>query len=268
MTKLLQISVVCLLLLPCHCGLSQTLPPAGTAGPMAERPSSAAAHSLKPAALGTTKNVHQLDKLFLAGQFCEEDIEKIKAESITRVITLRTEGEIDWDEKASIEAAGIEFIEIPFRSPESLTDDVFDRVREVLADGDRRTLFHCGSANRVGGVWLPYRVLDQGVDLETAIAEAKTIGLSAPFIKTKALDYIQRKRSTGGVNDEASVKPGINDKFTDPELDVDEFVQRFEVESREVFVNREKILAACEIDKGDRIADVAQGPVCSLACLP
>ena len=58
---------------------------------------------------------------------------------------------------------------------------------------------------------------------------------------------------------ETSVKPGINKNFIDPDLDVDSYVKKFEIESREVFVNRERILAACEIEKGDTVADVGAG---------
>ena len=59
--------------------------------------------------------------------------------------------------------------------------------------------------------------------------------------------------------EEVSVKPGVNKKFVDPNLDVDAFVKRFEIESREIYVNRERILAACEIKKGDTVADVGAG---------
>ena len=58
---------------------------------------------------------------------------------------------------------------------------------------------------------------------------------------------------------ETSVKPGINKNFIDPDLDVDSYVKKFEIESREVFVNRESILAACEIEKGDTVADIGAG---------
>ena len=209
--------------------------------------------------LGTAKNVHRLDRLFFSGQFNEADIAKIKEAMIVRVITLRTDREIDWDEKAAIESAGLSFAKVPFRTADELTDDVFDTVRGLLADKSKPTLLHCGSANRVGGVWLTHRVLDEGVELEIAIAEAKTIGLKNSSIQEKALDYIQRQQATPATSGEASVKPGINKKFVDPDLDVDSYVKRFEIESREVFVNRERILAACGIEKGDTVADVGAG---------
>lgn len=52
---------------------------------------------------------------------------------------------------------------------------------------------------------------------------------------------------------------GINDKFKDPELNVDEWIERFEVESREVYSGRKEVLEACQIEPGDRIADVGAG---------
>lgn len=56
-----------------------------------------------------------------------------------------------------------------------------------------------------------------------------------------------------------SVKPGINKSFLDPELDVDQFVKRFEIESREVYSSRHRILTACEISEGDVVADIGAG---------
>lgn len=54
-----------------------------------------------------------------------------------------------------------------------------------------------------------------------------------------------------------SVKPGINESFRDP--NVDEFVGRFEVESREVFSRRAEILRACAIETGQTVADIGAG---------
>lgn len=54
-----------------------------------------------------------------------------------------------------------------------------------------------------------------------------------------------------------SVKPGINDTFRDP--DPQEFLGKFEVESREVFARRKEIVAACEIQPGQTVADMGAG---------
>lgn len=55
------------------------------------------------------------------------------------------------------------------------------------------------------------------------------------------------------------MKPGINDKFLDPNLQVGEWTQKFETESREIFHLREKISAAAGIKTGMAVADVGAG---------
>lgn len=54
-----------------------------------------------------------------------------------------------------------------------------------------------------------------------------------------------------------SVKPGINETFRDP--NPQEFLGKFEVESREVFAHRKEILAACQIRPGETVADIGAG---------
>ncbi|MEZ6089071.1 MAG: methyltransferase domain-containing protein [Pirellulaceae bacterium] len=60
-------------------------------------------------------------------------------------------------------------------------------------------------------------------------------------------------------NSPSTVPEGINDKFKDPELNVDEWLERFEVESREVYGARDAVLRACDIKPGERIADIGAG---------
>ena len=50
-----------------------------------------------------------------------------------------------------------------------------------------------------------------------------------------------------------------NDRYTDPDLDVDSMVDRFESEGREAFDLREAIVAAAGIQPGDIVADVGAG---------
>lgn len=62
-----------------------------------------------------------------------------------------------------------------------------------------------------------------------------------------------------GAPQEASVRPGINDDFTNPALDVDAMVRRFETESREIFVHRSAIARAVGLHEGVAVADVGAG---------
>ena len=145
--------------------------------------------------MGDVENVHRSGNLIFSGQFSSDDLPSMKLLGIQRVISLRNEGEIDFDESTAVTDADLEFQRVPFATEEALTDDVFNKVRDLLRDDSQKTLLHCGSANRVGGVWLAYRVLDQGVEVDTALAEAKKLGLKAPFIERKALDYIARQQA-------------------------------------------------------------------------
>ena len=54
-----------------------------------------------------------------------------------------------------------------------------------------------------------------------------------------------------------SVRPGINEAFRDP--DVADFVERFEVESREIYTHREQIVSSCQVKPGMVVADVGAG---------
>src|SRR5690606_15745923 len=56
---------------------------------------------------------------------------------------------------------------------------------------------------------------------------------------------------------EASINPGINTSFVDP--DPSTYVERFEREGREVYDNRDKIVAACGIESGMTVADIGCG---------
>lgn len=150
---------------------------------------------VEKAELGDTKNVTQVGNLYLAGQPTPADVDVIRAAGIKHVITLRTGGEIDWNEKAAIEAAGMKFHAVEFRKPEELTDEVFDEIRQLLAaTANEKVLLHCGSANRVGAVWSTYRALDQGVNAERAMEEAKRVGLRSEGYEQRAEEYISNHK--------------------------------------------------------------------------
>lgn len=56
---------------------------------------------------------------------------------------------------------------------------------------------------------------------------------------------------------EKSVKPGINKTFQNP--NPKDFIEKFEVESREVFAKRNEIVDYCEIKPGQTLADIGAG---------
>ncbi len=58
---------------------------------------------------------------------------------------------------------------------------------------------------------------------------------------------------------EVSVMPGINKNFLDPNLKVDEWTEKFETESREIFHLRNEIVAAVGLKPGMAMADIGAG---------
>lgn len=222
------------------------------AGSQAEDTSAPELESIQ---LGDTRNVHSFRKNLLCGQPSAEDFAEAKERGIKVVVTLRTKGEVDWDEPGLVKGLGLEFHQFGFRAPETLTDAVFDGSLKILADAKSKpVMLHCGSANRVGAVWLAHRVLNSGLSIENARREAAVVGLRTAGYEERALNYIRRKQA-----EETSVRPGINERFLDPKLNVADWLGRFEIESREVFAHRADVVKACGIKPGQHVADIGAG---------
>lgn len=216
-----------------------------------------AAPELEAGQLGSTINVHSFGKTLLCGQPAPEDFAAAKKRGIKVVVTLREKGEVNWDEVGTVKDLGLEFHRFGFRAPDTLSDDIFDSSLKVLAAASKApVMLHCGSANRVGAIWLAHRVLNDGISIEAAQKEAQTVGLRTAGYEVRALDYIERRLKAAG---EQSVRPGINERFVDPKLDVAEWLGRFEIESREAFSARDAVLKACGIKAGARVADIGAG---------
>jgi protein tyrosine phosphatase (PTP) superfamily phosphohydrolase (DUF442 family) len=151
---------------------------------------------LEPYECGTITRLHTYGGIFLASQPQPEDFEHAKKGGIKTVINLRLPSEVtEFDEKEIVEGLGMAYYNPGFEGPDMLTDDIFDRVRSLLSNEDHKPiLLHCNSANRVGAVWLAYRVLDGGLGYEDALVEAKTVGLKTPAYEQKAREYIERHK--------------------------------------------------------------------------
>lgn len=163
------------------------------------RPEAAAPQPEPPAVkklqISSVTNSSSVGKLILAGQPTKEGFAALDDDGVQTVIDLRTPGEIDWDEPQVVRGLGMEYRRVPFNGAEALTEEIFDQVRELLREpNDGKKLLHCGSGNRVGAVWLPYRVLDQGVPWEVAVEEARAVGLRTPEYEQHAKEYIDNRR--------------------------------------------------------------------------
>ena len=121
----------------------------------------------------------------------------LKSEGYVSVINLRQASEPEADieaGRAAAQAAGLKYIHLPFNAsaPETKVVDAF-----LAAVGDKTNqpvFIHCGSANRVGGLWMIKRALKDGWPLEKAQAEGEAIGLRDPKLTAFATEYIKSKQ--------------------------------------------------------------------------
>lgn len=117
----------------------------------------------------------------------------LRKEGFVSVINLRMANEPGADVdagRAAAQAAGLKYIHLPFNaaSPDS---KVVESFLGAVADKANQPVFiHCGSANRVGGVWMIKRVLQDGWAIDKARTEAEAIGLNNPQLVAFATDYI------------------------------------------------------------------------------
>ena len=150
---------------------------------------------VQKASLGATRNVHRYRDFYLAGQPSEADLQEAKNVGIKTVVNLRMPKELAFHEKEIVDKLGMAYHNPGISAPEMMTDQLFSKIRGILNDSEHQpVLLHCGSANRVGAIWLAYRVLDGGLSYEAALSEAKTVGLRSPAMEEKAKDYIERNR--------------------------------------------------------------------------
>jgi uncharacterized protein (TIGR01244 family) len=124
-------------------------------------------------------------------------IPALAARGYKSIINLRLASEagalID-ESKAAADAAHMKFIHLPLsgREPEMTVADEF--IRAVTDPANQPVFINCGSANRVGALWLTKRILVDKWDEAKALEEARFIGLSSPVLEKFAMDYIAARR--------------------------------------------------------------------------
>jgi uncharacterized protein (TIGR01244 family) len=146
------------------------------------------------ASLPGAMNVTRVDAVVMCGgATTDEAFPTLRKEGFVSVINLRQPDEPGVNvpaSRAAAEAAGLRYVHVPVRgsAPEPSSVDAF-----LLAVQDRSNqpmYIHCGTANRVGAMWLIKRVLVDGWDVSRATEEANAIGLTSANLRQFALDYI------------------------------------------------------------------------------
>lgn len=139
-------------------------------------------------------NFTRVDAVVACGGATEVSaLEGLKQDGFKTVINLRlaTEQGVNLEEnRAKAQALGLNYVHIPFNgaAPETKAVDLF---LATIADQTNQPVFiHCGSASRVGAMWMIKRTLQDGWPVEKAAGEAKLIGLRSTPLEQFARDYI------------------------------------------------------------------------------
>lgn len=118
----------------------------------------------------------------------------LKKEGYVSVINLRLASEPGADVdagRAAAQAAGLKYIHLPFNGSSPDPKVVSDFLASVADKSNQPVFIHCGSANRVGAVWMIKRALQDGWPIDRAQKEAEAIGLQSPQLVAFATSYIK-----------------------------------------------------------------------------
>jgi len=116
--------------------------------------------------------------VFASGQPTQEQFPVMAQAGIKHVISLRTEGELDWDEAALAKSQGIQFHSISVSGRDGVTSENAQTLETLLQSLDGQpVLLHCGSSNRVGAL-KAVTARDGGASIEEALTEGRRWGLT------------------------------------------------------------------------------------------
>ncbi len=115
-----------------------------------------------------------------SGQPTPDQIRVLAEAGVKHVVSLRRPDEIDWDERAVVEANGMQFHSIPVAGLMGVTKENATKLEELLNSfGNEPVLVHCGSSNRVGALkTLAALESNDPASVEAAFAEGRRWGLT------------------------------------------------------------------------------------------
>ena len=146
-------------------------------------------------AVGDVSNAHELTPDFVTGgQPGEANLAALKKAGCQVLLDFRDPMEPrPYRVPDAVTQAGLEYQNIPVGHG-ALPDETFTKVRERLKSlvGKRPTYCCCNSGNRVGGVLLPYLMLDRGLDEDEATMVAMKMGMRNAEAMESALEYARR----------------------------------------------------------------------------
>ena len=125
------------------------------------------------------QNCRQSGDVVFSSQPSPAAFEQLKNQGFTTVVSTRGLTELDWDERALVESLGMRFVQIPMENPVTgITDAQVTALDSVLTAQQGPIVLHCGSGNRVAGLWGAWLAERNGVDRAEALRLAELAGMT------------------------------------------------------------------------------------------
>lgn len=145
----------------------------------ADRPPETVVDDPVPCTIDGLRNCAQTGDVVFGGQPSEAVLEYLAAQGYQTVVSTRGADELDWDEQAAVEALGMTFVSIPMDAPvTAITDEQVAAIAELMESHEGPILLHCGSGNRVSGLWGAWLAEYRGVDPAEALRLAELAGMT------------------------------------------------------------------------------------------
>src|SRR5262249_41381978 len=123
------------------------------------------------------------DDIYIAGQPTERALREMRAQGVTTVVNLRSPQEmqtaVKFDEAAVVAGLGMKYVYLPMRGTPELpySPDAVTKFAAAVAGANGKVLLHCTVAWRASHLWAAYLIQERGVEVETALTNARAINL-------------------------------------------------------------------------------------------
>jgi uncharacterized protein (TIGR01244 family) len=149
------------------------------------------------------------DDFFIAGQPTERALREMHDQGVTTIVNLRSpeemQNQVKFDERAVVGQLGMKYVYLPMRgTPEfPYSPDAVTKLAAAVAGANGKVLLHCTVAWRASHLWAAYLISERGVDVETALGNARAINLMddhrmGPGGRQPVEDFLNRTLPTLG----------------------------------------------------------------------
>ena len=117
--------------------------------------------------------------LLFGGQPTVDELQALATRGYKTVLSVRSPSEQVEDQKGKVEAMGMTFTRISMDKPvEKITDEQVNLFSTFMEQAERPILMHCGSGNRIAGLWAVWLVEHQRMDKAKALTLAEQVGMT------------------------------------------------------------------------------------------